>query len=397
MRLFRCSFILACCLLFAHVARAQSYTFSALAGDAGITGSADGAGVAARFNSPFGVAVDAAGNIYVADRNNHAIRKITPEGAVSTLAGLAGVSGSTNGAGSSARFAFPEGIAVDGSGNLYVADSANCTVRKITPDGTVTTLAGLAGVRGSVDGTGAEARFTAPSGMGVDTKGSVYVSDNTTVRKISPQGAVSTLAGLAGVSGSVDGAGTNARFNGTFGIAVDKSTQVYVVDSNSVRKITTNGVVSTLVGNASGFLCPWGVAVDGGGNVYVADGGHDRICKITPGGVLSTLPDFAQSFGIAMGIAVDGTGNLFLTQTWNQTILVGQVIPSLGFSVLADRLVLSWPQFASNYVLVGSSTMSPGASWTAQTNSVGLSGDQFVVTNRPDGEVQFFRLMKPGN
>ena len=130
-----------------------------LAGRAGSAGSADGTGSAARFYYPRGVAVDSAGNVYVADTGNHTIRKVTPAGVVTTLAGLAGSSGSADGTGSAARFNYPPGVAVDSAGNVYVADTGNHTIRKVTPAGVVTTLAGLAGSSGSADGTGSAARF----------------------------------------------------------------------------------------------------------------------------------------------------------------------------------------------------------------------------------------------
>src|SRR5262249_4021599 len=143
---------------------------------AGIADSLDGTGAAARFNSPTGVAVDAAGTLYVADQNNHTIRKVTPAGVVTTLAGTAGLPGSADGTGGAARFNFPAAVAVDGSGNVYVADGNNDTIRQITASGIVTTLAGSAGAPGSADGMGAAARFGTPTGVAVDTAGNVYVA-----------------------------------------------------------------------------------------------------------------------------------------------------------------------------------------------------------------------------
>ena len=157
-----------------------------LAGLAGSSGSANGTGSAARFYYPFGVAVDSAGNVYVADTGNNTIRKVTPAGVVTTLAGLAGSSGSADGTGSAARFNYPSGVAVDSAGNVYVADTGNNTIRKVTPAGVVTTLAGLAGSPGSADGTGSAARFYYPHGVAVDSAGNVYVAD--TVQQHDPQG-----------------------------------------------------------------------------------------------------------------------------------------------------------------------------------------------------------------
>ncbi len=194
-----------------------------LAGLAGVQGSADGTG-SARFYSPGGVAVDGTGNVYVADTNNHTIRKITPaDGVVATLAGLAGIQGNADGTGSAAQFNSPGGVAVDDAGNVYVADTSNDTIRKISPTGAVTTLAGSAGSAGSADGTGSAAQFNSPSGVAVDDAGNVYVADtnNYTIRKITPAGVVTTLVGTAGSLGSADGTGGAARFYNPTGLAVD--------------------------------------------------------------------------------------------------------------------------------------------------------------------------------
>jgi sugar lactone lactonase YvrE len=198
-------------------------------------GSTDGTGAAARFSHPSGVAVDAAGVVYVADSGNHTIRKITATGVVSTLAGLAGSKGSADGPGMNARFNFPEDVAVDASGTVYVADSGNRTIRKITRAGMVSTLAGLAGSKGSADGQGAAARFNLPYGVAVDASGTVYVADqfDRTIRKITRVGVVSTLAGTAGHTGAADGTGAAAQFSNPSGVAVDAAGTVYVADQSN--------------------------------------------------------------------------------------------------------------------------------------------------------------------
>src|SRR5439155_474883 len=208
------------------------YTFTTLAGQASIS-SADGTGSAARFNGPFGVATDSSGNVYVADYSNSTIRKITPAGVVTTLAGLAGNPGSDDGTGSAARFYYPFGVATDSSGNVYVADTSNSTIRKITPAGVVTTLAGLAGRDGSDDGTGSEARFYYPFSVPTDSSGNVYVADNdnSTLSLLTPAPVLTTLAGLAGNPGSDDGTGSAARFYYPRGVATDSSGNVYVADT----------------------------------------------------------------------------------------------------------------------------------------------------------------------
>jgi len=315
----------------------------------------------ARFNGPNGLAVDGAGNLYVADSNNNAIRKVSPLGVVTTLAGLAqldgngnGIPGSADGTGSAARFNEPGGAAVDGAGNVYVADSANHTVRKVTSLGVVTTLAGLAGKSGSADGTGNAARFNYPNGVAVDGAGNVYVTDegNTTIRKVTAAGTnwvVTTLAGLAGSSGSADGTGSAARFEDPGGMAVDSAGNVYVAETgkNTIRRVTpvgTNWVVTTLAGlagssggadgtgSAARFVFPWGLAVEGAGNVYVADFGNCTVRKVTPAGVVTTLAGLAGSSGTVdgtgsaarfsdpSGVAVDSAGNVYLTDTGNHTV-----------------------------------------------------------------------------
>ncbi|HXH30570.1 MAG TPA: SMP-30/gluconolactonase/LRE family protein [Bacteriovoracaceae bacterium] len=319
-----------------------------LAGAAGVIGSTDATGAAARFNNPFGVAVDGSGNVYVADLNNHTIRKITSTGVVTTLAGAAGVAGSTDATGAAARFFNPSGVAVDGAGNMYVADQKNHTIRKITAAEVVTTLSGAARASGSTDATGAAARLNAPSGVAVDGAGNVYVADqsNHTIRKITAAGVVTTLAGAAGVAGSTDATGVAARFNNPTGVAVDGSGDVYVTDfgNHTIRKITAAGVVTTLAGTAgvSGstdatgaaarFTNPNDVAVDGSGNVFVADMNNRIIRKITAAGVVTTLAGAAgvsgstdatgaaARFVTPTGLAVDGSGNVYVADYSNHTI-----------------------------------------------------------------------------
>ena len=319
----------------------------------GSTGSVDGTGSAATFYFPYSLAVDGNGIIYVADRNNYTIRKVTPGGVVSTLAGLAGSPGSSDGAGSAAQFNLPEGLAVDGSGNVYVADQSNFTLRKITPGGVVSTLAGLAGSFGSSDGTGSLARFSGPSGVAVDGSGNVYVTDsnNHTLRKVTPAGVVSTLAGLAGSSGGSDGTGSAARFFQPNGVAIDGSGNLYVTDqgNHTIRKVTPAGVVSTLAGlannagsndgtgSAARFFFPTGIALDGSGNVYVPDTNNYTIRKITPAGDVSTIggtPHVSGSadgtgaaalFNNPKGIVVSSSGAVFVADWANNRISMGVV------------------------------------------------------------------------
>ena len=184
------------------------------------------------------MAVDGAGNAYVADTNNLTIRKITAAGVVTTLAGTAGASGSADGTGAAASFSFLGGVAVDGTGNAYVADTNNHTIRKITAAGVVTTLAGTAEVSGSADGTGAAARFSFPSGVAVDGAGNVYVADtgNNTVRKITAAGVVTTVAGSSKSRGIALGDLPGSLAGGS-GIALDSKGVLYITSFAAVLKI----------------------------------------------------------------------------------------------------------------------------------------------------------------
>ena len=338
-----------------------TYTFTALAGQTGNAGSADGPGVDARFKSPAGLAIDRDGNLYVADTGNHAIRKVTPAGVVTTFAGLAGQSGYANGLSSAARFATPGSVAVDTAGHVYVADAGNDVVRKVTAAGVVSTLAGTPGRLGSADGIGGAAQFAVPNGIAVDSAGNIYVTDadlmaladldgNNTIRKITPDGVVSTLAGTAQHYGSaqaygfVDGTGAAARFglNYTFaGLATDSAGNVYVADSGNraVRKITATGTVTTLAGKpgtpSAGQLgtpytpgqidvFPRFVAVDSSGNVFVTVTAGIR--KITPDGLVTTVLD-SSSFSYPAGIAVDSAGNLYIADSHNNVIYKAVPVP----------------------------------------------------------------------
>jgi hypothetical protein len=326
---------------------------STIAGAPMQPGSADGAGGSARFYGPSGIASDRAGNLYVTDTENDTIRKIVvATGAVTTLAGVPtpGVFGtSTDGTGSEARFFNPRGVVSDGANNLYVADTENHNIRRIVlPNAEVTTIAGE-GRPTIADGTGAAARFRNPAGITSDGAGGVFVADaaNSAIRKVViATGAATTLAG-AGWSGSSDGTGAGARFDNAEGVASDRAGNLYVADTgnNTIRKIAVaTGAVTTIAGaagqfgsadgtgTAARFSGPTAIISDGAGSLYVADTANSTIRKVALAtGAVTTLagagsPGSADGTGAAArfsypyGIAGDGAGNLYVADTGNSTI-----------------------------------------------------------------------------
>ena len=337
--------------------------------------------IATGLNSPQGIAADGAGNVYVAESNNHIIRKIVLSGStLSTLAGTSGAYGSANGTGGSASFYNPSGVAVDTTGNVYVADTRNWAIRKISPAGAVSNFAGISGV-GRVDGSGAAAGFDNPGGLAKDSMGNVYVADtsNHAIRKITPNGVVSLFAGQVGLSGSQEGPGTSsARFNSPSGLAIDSTDNLYVADSgnHTIRKITPAGVVSTLAGLAltpeyvdgaivagvstARFNTPISLTTDSANNVYVVDRSNHAIRKITPDGSVSTfagtftIPVASRvgtightdgkgttvaSFNYPWGIAIDSVGNLYVTDNGNNTIR--KITPAGDVSTIAGKALVA--------------------------------------------------------
>lgn len=241
--------------VFSYVAPPEEYVVTTFAGS-GTAGNTDGPGEAASFRSPEGVALDGLGNLYVVDRGNNLLRKIASDGTVSFVAG-SGAAAFADGTGSAAQLNFPWKSAVDPQGNIILADRDNHRIRKITPGGVVTTIAGT-GVAGFADGPGNQAKFNQPLDVAVDAAGSIYVADNLNhrIRKIATDGTVSTLAG-AGTVGSADGTGTAAQFRNPSGLDVDAAGNILVADrlNQKIRKITPAGVVTTVAGmGTSGYL-----------------------------------------------------------------------------------------------------------------------------------------------
>ena len=301
----------------------KAFCVTTLAG--GILGFNDGSGIAAQFNKPIGLVVDNNGNIYVADNGNNKIRKVSPTGLVTTFAG-SGVAGNNDGSAASATFNGPSGLAIDATGNLYVADTNNNNIRKIAVDGTVTTIAG-GGPSVSTNGTGKNASFNGPAGLAVDASGNIFVADelNSLVRKITAIGVVTTFAGT-GNTGTIDGTGANASFNRPAGITIDKSGNLYVIERGSglVRKITQQAVVTKYPSTGTNLSYPVGiVATDAG--VYVTDT-FNNVIKIISNSVVSIYAGLSNRPLVSMdgafdqatmvypaGIVADGNGNLYFT------------------------------------------------------------------------------------
>jgi hypothetical protein len=375
--------LIAATLALATRSHAQSnnmtYEVTTLTGQPGKSGFVNGAKTKARFFNPSDVAVDGSGNIYVADAWNNAIRKTSAKGFVSTV--VKGVSWTT--------------FAVDAWGNnFYVGDGTTNAVFRVASTGPVTTLAGggkpwpfemgnlFGGLTtnwvnwGFADGTGVAARFSGPRPGVVDGAGNVYVSDNHAIRRITTDGVVTTIAGgrvdsterngdeivVRTKSGFANGLGTNALFDSPAGLAVDGAGNIYVADwgNSAIRKITTGGLVTTIAGNGlAGFRdgtnalldFPLDVAVDGSGNVYVADTGNHAIRKITSGGVVTTIAGSGVSgfrdgtdalFDFPSGLAVDGAGNIYVADSGNHVV---RKIPAPPLVIVKAPQTITWTNF----------------------------------------------------
>jgi DNA-binding beta-propeller fold protein YncE len=392
-----------------------------LAGLPETPGSADGTNTTARFNDPAGLALAPDGTIFVADNQNHALRRIGTNGVVTTLAALLGVPGSADGTGSTARFDSPTGLVLGPDGALYVSDTGNHTIRRVTTNGVVTTLAGSAGTADYVDGPATSARFNQPLGLAIAPDGTVFVADsgNHLIRIIATNGTVSVLAGNPETFGSADGTGTNAFFNSPVGLALTPDGSLFVSDANNftLRRVTASGVVTTIAGaagqdgstdgpaTAARFGKPAELALAPNGTLYIADAAHHTIRRLTPDGRVSTIAGLVGADGAAdganglarffnpYGLAIAARGHLVVADTYNQTVreLLAPFI--IGVVPSGDTRVISWEAVVGRSYQVQFKD-SLNAAWQNLGASVTASALAVIQTDSSPTPTRFYRILR---
>jgi len=333
-----------------HAAHAQIIT--TIAGDStqGYNGDNIPA-TTAKLYGPYSTAIDVAGNLYIADLDNNRIRKVNAAGIITTIAGtgVAGYGGDDSAA-TAAKLNGPAGVAVDASGNVYIADDYNARIRKVNAAGIITTIAGTGGYGyGGDNGPATAAQLYAPHGIAVDVSGNVYICDdlNDVIRKVNSAGIITTIAGTGMPGYSGDGnAATNAQLDRPYGIALDISGNIYFTEwnNNCVRKINTAGIINTIAGGnatlgfsgdngpatAADFHIPIGIAIDNSGNIFIGDSYNNRVRKISSSGIITTYAGIgtegysgdngpaidAELYG-PVGVTVDASGNLYIADYGN--------------------------------------------------------------------------------
>ncbi len=411
------------CLLFvASAAPGQEY-IATIAGAALETGSANGAATAARFRDPAGVEFDAQGRLWIADSGNHTIRRLNQDGTVNLIAGAPGAMGSLNGQAPAARFKFPSDLAIRPDGVIFISDTGNHVIRKISPDGIVSVVAGSAGQSGAADGSLGDARFRNPAGLALGPDGSLYVADagNHCVRRIA-DGQVVAIAGLAESWGDADGAGADARFNGPVDLAIAADGSLYVSDGNNhtIRRISPEGVVTTIAGapgvggcvDGNGaqarFCSPAGLLLAADNILLVADSLNHIIRRVTLTGDVESLsgmpgrdgatdgaPASARFFN-PYGMAADAHGNLYISDAYNQTIRLG-LIPfrmKLRESEAGTERQIQWDAVAGRRYQVQFKRALDDTIWIDLGEPVLADGPSASLPFPPAAErAQFFRVI----
>lgn len=326
--------------IFFSLSKLSAQNVTTFAGS-GLPGSDDGVNTTATFNYPKDLVFDVVGNAYVVDYYNHKIRKITPSGEVTTFAG-SGTPGDNDEIGVLASFKFPTGITIDSNGNLFVADRGNRKIRKITPLGEVSVFAGT-GVYGNNNGQALLATFGTLNDLAFDNLGNLFVVEDYLIRKISQAGVVSNFVG-SGIYGNINGVGSLASFNLIYGIDIDSLNDIYVSDSgnHSIRKVTPNGIVTTIAGTGSygnnngigtlaSFFYPAKLQVASDGNIYVADSNNHTIRLISSNGLVSTFAGSwisgdnddllnLATFSFPNSVTIDSNGNFYIADLNNNKI-----------------------------------------------------------------------------
>jgi len=384
----------------------------------------DGAALSARFFNPHGIAIDEVGNVYIADRYNHTIRKLSIDGTVSTLAGKAGFSGTTDGISEEARFNEPWGICAAPDGTLFIADTKNNKIRQLSIDGRVTTIAGT-GNFGSSDGFGLTTTFGNPTGIERDSVGNLYIAEHLThtIRKIDTKGVVSTIAGIPYIPGDSDGQGREAQFWRPYGLTIDNDGNILVADewNHKIRKVTPEGVVTTVAGTGevdlingdaqtAAFNYPWDLTVDEANNIYIVDGYNYVVRKITPEGQVSTYAGTPLTSGGVDGLAANATfsgatsiaydeitGSLYVGDAYNHLVrnittdrpITLSLINVTGKDQLCEGETLSLtgrPTTASNYAFyVDGNLIQNGETPTISLNNL-TAGNHTIQVASYDGE-----------